>query len=146
MPPEGNSLQADAPEQQLSGGARRVLVVDDMVETAKLLARLLQKLGEHEIQVAHNGQAAMQAAKDLRPDIILLDIGLPGTDGYDVARQLRQEPELDHTLLVALTGYGGDEDRRRSLEAGFDQHLVKPASLADLRALLAGPKRLPVAK
>jgi CheY-like chemotaxis protein len=141
-----SSIKADAPEQDLSAGGRRVLVVDDMVETAKVLARLLERLGDHEIQLAHNGPAAVEAAKAQRPDIILLDIGLPGISGYDVARQLRRQPELDHTLLVALTGYGGEDDRQRSREAGFDQHLVKPPSLDDLRGLLAGPKRLPVAE
>ena len=84
-----------------------------------------------------DGASALTKAQELRPDLILLDIGLPGMDGYQVAIQMRKRSELDRTVLVALTGYGQEEDRRRSLEAGFDQHLVKPASVEDLKQVLA---------
>src|SRR5205807_5241252 len=91
----------------------------------------------HEVHVVHDGTAALESASTLRPDLVLLDIGLPGIDGYEVARRLRQQDEFQKTLLVALTGYGQEEDRRRSREAGFDAHLVKPLDLHGLLELLA---------
>ena len=87
--------------------------------------------------VAHDGPGALRAAEAQRPDVALLDIGLPGMDGYELARRLRQEPALGRPVLVALTGWGQEEDRRRSQEAGFDHHLVKPVELEDLQQLLA---------
>ena len=100
------------------------------------LARLLQAAG-HEVEAVHDGQAALVNAPRWRPDVILLDIGLPGIDGYEVARRLRAQPETKETTLVALTGYGQDEDRRRSQEAGFDHHLVKPVERGSLQWLFA---------
>jgi PAS domain S-box-containing protein len=120
--------------------AARILVVDDNAPGAKLLARLLEKLGNYEIAVAHDGEDGIAAAQSFRPDLILLDIGLPKLDGYEVARRLRDRPEFRDTLLVALTGYGTAEDRRRSVQAGFDDHLVKPPSLDTLRHTLAHPR------
>jgi PAS domain S-box-containing protein len=114
---------------------RRVLVVDDNVDAALSLSRLLQADG-HEVEAVHDGAAALASAPGWRPDVILLDIGLPGLDGYEVARRLRQHPQTEKTLLIALTGYGQDEDRRRSQEAGFDHHLVKPIERGSLRKLL----------
>jgi CheY-like chemotaxis protein len=117
-----------------------VLIVDDNVTAASMLELLLNNLGCDDVQLAHDGAAALAVADRQQPEIILLDIGLPHTSGYEVARELRARPEHNGTLLVALTGYGSEEDRRRSLEAGFDEHRVKPLSVDDLQRLLAHPK------
>ncbi len=116
--------------------SRRVLVVDDNVDAAEMLALFLRTEG-HEVRTAHDGPAALHAAESFRPEVILLDIGLPRMDGYTVARRLREQPGLKTSLLVALTGYGQEEDRRRAHEAGFDAHLVKPADSDELQKLLA---------
>jgi CheY-like chemotaxis protein len=113
-----------------------VLLVDDNEDAAEALAMLLRQAG-HEVLTAHEGAAALDATLAFRPEVVLLDIGLPGLDGYEVARRLRGEPGLEGVLLVALTGFGQDEDRRRALEAGFDAHLTKPADVAALTAVLA---------
>ncbi|MEO6811435.1 MAG: PAS domain S-box protein [Isosphaeraceae bacterium] len=118
---------------------RRILIVDDHPDAAKSLATLLTILG-NDVQVAHDGPAALDAAHAHHPAIMLMDIGLPGMDGYEVARRLRQEPEFQEMSLIALTGWGQEEDRRRSLEAGFDAHLVKPVDFDALQALLARGK------
>ncbi len=128
--PQGDSHNAHAPRL-------RVLVVDDNVDAAKTLAMLLRLEG-HEIRMEHDGLAAVEAAQAYAPDVVLLDIGLPGLDGYEVARRLRAIPALADTVLVALTGYGQEEDRRRSATAGFDHHLVKPIDLQTLASLLSG--------
>jgi CheY-like chemotaxis protein len=120
----------------IGGARRRVLVVDDNVDAAHSLARLLEAAG-HDVSAVYDGLAALSQASQLRPDVILLDIGLPGLDGYEVARRLRSRPETAAALLVALTGYGQDEDRRRSQEAGFDHHLVKPVERGSLQRLFA---------
>ena len=114
----------------------RVLVVDDNIDTATALARLLRLLG-HDVLSAHDGPTALEAARTHRPEIVLLDIGLPGMDGYEVVRRLRTEECCQHSLIIAASGYGQDEDRRRSREAGFDHHLVKPVDFDDLINLLA---------
>ncbi|HEX5128470.1 MAG TPA: response regulator, partial [Usitatibacter sp.] len=106
-------------------GTLRVLVVDDNGDAAQTLATLLQLQG-HEVRVAHDGAGAIAVAQSYRPDILFLDLGMPGMDGYEVARRVRKHPELRRTVLAALTGWGQDEDRRRTAEAGFDHHLVKP--------------------
>ncbi len=116
---------------------RRVLVVDDNLDAANSLARLLDRLYGQEVRVSYDGPSALEVASDYRPDVVLLDIGMPGMDGHEVARQLRSRPEFERTLLVALTGWGQDTDRRKSREAGFDRHLVKPVDPAELRSLLA---------
>jgi signal transduction histidine kinase/CheY-like chemotaxis protein len=113
----------------------RILVVDDNVDVADSLAALLKELG-HDVRMAHAGPQALELAQDFRPEVVLLDIGLPGMDGYEVARRLRREPGPGGVLLVALSGYGQEEDRRRSREAGFDEHVVKPMKLATLQGLL----------
>jgi two-component system CheB/CheR fusion protein len=125
---EKQPAQVDVP-------ARNLLIVDDNPDAAESLAALLQ-LGGHSVRIAPNGQLAIQAAQASVPDVVLLDIGLPGMDGYTVASQLRKLPGMDKALLVAVTGYGRDEDRRRSQEAGFDQHLVKPVDIDQLQQLL----------
>lgn len=105
--------------------SRRVLIVDDNEDTAKSLAVMLRIEG-HEARIAHSGLTAMDEAREFRPEFIFLDINLPGMNGFDVARRLRLDPELGGVTIVAVTGYGQKEDRRRTQEAGFDHHLVKP--------------------
>jgi two-component system CheB/CheR fusion protein len=112
-----------------------VLVVEDSRDAADSLRMLLGRLG-HEAKVAATGPEGVRVAQDWSPDVVLCDIGLPGLDGYGVARQLRLHPATARARLVALTGYGGDEDRRRSRQAGFDHHLTKPAEPDDLVKLL----------
>ena len=121
---------------------RRVLIVDDNEDGAESLAMLLD-LGGHETHKAHDGEAAIEAAERLRPDAVLLDIGLPGLNGYEVCRRIRQRPWGKDVFLVALTGWGQDEDRQRSEEAGFDQHMVKPADHDVLMNLLRSLPRRP---
>jgi signal transduction histidine kinase len=115
----------------------RVLVVEDNIDAAESLATLL-RLWHHDVNVVHDGCAALDAAREQQPEVVLLDIGLPGLDGYQVARRLREEVGLNHALLVAMTGYGQPEDRRRSREAGIQYHFVKPVEPLVLRNLLAG--------
>lgn len=115
---------------------RRVLVVDDNIDAAKSLAMLL-RAGGHEVHLAHSASMALDAAKTLRPEMIFLDIGLPEMNGYEVARRMRQDLGLNDAVLAAVTGYGQDEDRRRSQSAGIDVHLVKPVDLEVLTTLLA---------
>ncbi len=105
--------------------ARRVLVVDDNVDSARGTSLILQRNG-HDVRLAYDGPAAVAAAQEHRPEFVLLDIGLPGMDGYEVARRLRQDENLRGLKLIAVSGYGQESDRRRSQEAGFDEHLVKP--------------------
>jgi DNA-binding response OmpR family regulator len=109
-------------------------VVDDNVDAAQSLANLLTMSG-HETRTEHDGTTAVEAALAWRPDVALLDIGLPGISGFEVARRIRQQSK--HMVLVALTGYGQETDRQRSREAGFDHHLVKPADFDDVEKILA---------
>lgn len=118
-----------------SVSGRRILVVDDSVDSADSLALLLRMLG-HTTMAAHDGEAALQAMTAFHPEIVLLDIGLPRLNGYEVARRLREMPGGKSLLLIALTGYGQDEDRRRSVEAGFDYHLTKPLDLTSFQVIL----------
>jgi CheY-like chemotaxis protein len=113
-----------------------MLVVDDNRDAAESLALLLHSEG-YAVEVAHDGFAALELALSQRPRVVLLDIGLPGMDGYAVARALRQHPEMQQTHLLALTGYGTAEDRHRSRAAGFDLHLVKPVDFDMLQGVLA---------
>jgi CheY-like chemotaxis protein len=115
---------------------RRVLIVDDNKDAAEWLATLLGLSG-HETHVAHDGVEAVRAAERLRPDAVLLDIGLPRIDGYEVCRRMRQQPWGRDLMIVALTGWGQDEDRQKSREAGFNTHLVKPVDDEVLLNLLA---------
>jgi CheY-like chemotaxis protein/two-component sensor histidine kinase len=123
-----------------SATAWRILVVDDNVDAADSLA-LLFKAANHDAQVAYSSEAALELASKYRPDFVLLDIGLPGMDGYEVARRLRQQPELKNLRLIALTGYGQESDHARSQEAGFDHHVVKPVEFESLHSLLASLAR-----
>jgi CheY-like chemotaxis protein len=115
---------------------RRILVVDDNTDSAISLALLLKFKG-HEVRTAQDGVAGMQTAAAFQPDLILLDIGMPGLNGYDVCRRIRKEPWGKSVCIVALTGWGQDEDKRRSAEAGFNGHLVKPVELGALEKLLS---------
>jgi CheY-like chemotaxis protein len=117
----------------------RVLVVEDLKDAADTLALLLRLLG-HEARVAYNGPDGLRVAREWLPDYILSDVGLPGMDGWELARQLRSDPGTARAHLIAVTAYGTDEDRRRSREAGYERHLVKPLDPNDLLALLARPR------
>jgi len=127
---------ARKPARQPEGRSSRILVIDDNIDTARGLGRLLRLLG-HEVATSHDGPAALEAAREHRPEFVLLDIGLPGMDGYEVARRLRQDEGCKDAVLVAISGYGQDEDRRRSKQAGIDHHLVKPIDHDALVTLLA---------
>jgi CheY-like chemotaxis protein len=113
-------------------GQRSILVVDDYADSADTIATLLRGEG-HVVHVCHDGPAALRMARELRPDAILLDIGLPGMTGFEVARLLRSQEDTQDCLIVALSGYGQTADHELSQRAGFDAHLVKPAELAVLR-------------
>jgi CheY-like chemotaxis protein len=133
------TLQGDEGEESPGAAARRrILVVDDNRDSAMTLGMMLKLMG-NEIQTAHDGLAAVEAAEQFRPDMILLDIGIPKLNGYDACRRIREQPWSRGMEIVALTGWGQEEDRRRSKEAGFDDHLVKPVELAILQKLLAKP-------
>ncbi len=130
---DGGAPRAAAPAAR--GAPRRILVVDDNRDSADTLATLLRLVG-NDVRTAHDGRQALEVAAAYQPDLVLLDIGLPGLNGYEVAWQLRTEPGYGRAVLVALTGYGGEEDRRRSLAAGFDDHMVKPVDFDALQTLL----------
>jgi CheY-like chemotaxis protein len=127
---ESGGTTADAPS------GLRILIVDDNRDAADSLAMLLEMMG-NEVRTAHDGLEAVGAAAVFRPEVALLDIGLPKLSGYDVARRIREQEGGANVLLVAVTGWGQEEDRRRSREAGFDEHLTKPVRLEALQQLLA---------
>jgi PAS domain S-box-containing protein len=140
-PVQSQSIVARSSEPARSGACcepQRILVVDDNVDGARSLEKLLKMRG-HEVAVTHDGYAALDEARRFRPSIVLLDIGLPGLNGYEVARRLRKMPRMRDVLLVAMTGWGKEDDRRKSMEAGFNAHLVKPVELPDLEAILSNP-------
>jgi CheY-like chemotaxis protein len=128
-PPEDSSAQAPS-------GARRVLIVDDNADSAESMAVLLRFHG-HEVRLAYNGQAALEEAHAFRPEVMFLDLDLPKVDGYEVARRLRREPAMRDMTMVAMTGYGQEEDRQRTQEAGFQSHMVKPVDFDKIEELLA---------
>jgi PAS domain S-box-containing protein len=133
--PIGDAATVGTDEIRPRGTSRKVLVVDDNMDAAESTAMLLRMLG-HSVETAHDGHSALQAARTFHPEVVLLDIGLPGMSGYEVAKALRAEFGLERHLLVALTGYGQEEDRRKSDASGFDRHLVKPVDPGTLIALL----------
>lgn len=133
---ESRVASSESQNSSLLATPLRILVVDDNVDTVLSFSMLLRASG-HDVQTAHDGLKAVQAAIEYRPDIVLLDIGLPGLNGYEVAKQLRAHPDMKHVVLVALTGYGQDSDRQTSSEAGFTYHLVKPARFDELQKILA---------
>jgi CheY-like chemotaxis protein len=124
----------------LTPESRCILIVDDNQDAADSLGALLSLMG-NDVHIAYDGLQAMEMATALHPHIVLMDIGLPKLNGYEAARQMRTVHGLTDVMLVALTGWGQGEDRRRSQEAGFDRHLVKPVGLDDLQAILAAPVR-----
>jgi PAS domain S-box-containing protein len=132
------SPEPKAPDHGPKG--RRVLVVDDNADSAETMVILLQIWG-HDVHVATDGPTALAVAAQRRPEVVLLDIGLPGMNGYDVARRLREIPGMENAVLVAMTGYGQEEDRRRSWEAGFTRHLVKPIASEILKEVLRDLRR-----
>jgi signal transduction histidine kinase/ActR/RegA family two-component response regulator len=134
-PPAANGEAAPP----FAAGTYRVLIVDDNADAAESLALLLQTMGQV-VQTAHDGVTALDAVERFGPDVVLLDIGLPGMNGYEVARELRRRG-LSNVLLVALTGYGQQEDQARAREAGFDHHLVKPTDVTRLPELFATFRR-----
>jgi signal transduction histidine kinase/CheY-like chemotaxis protein len=120
--------------------SRRILVVDDNFGAARVVSLLLKKLGDHQVEMAHDGPTALESITAFQPDLVLLDIGLPGMDGYEVAKTIRANVNAQQPFLVALTGYGQAEDIQASKAAGFDQHLVKPPSVDMLLDLLTHPR------
>jgi CheY-like chemotaxis protein len=134
--PQPLPLPSPTAKAEPTGPLLRVLVVDDNVDTVTTLAMLVQEAG-HEVRTAFDGSAVLEAALDYRPNVVLLDIGLPGLNGFEVAKQLRQQPVLQDAVLIAMTGYGREVDQRRSREAGFDHHLVKPGDFAKVLRILA---------
>jgi len=129
---ESDRLQ---PARKQPAGGCRILLVDDNADSAHTMAALLAVEG-HETVVAYDGDTALQRAQAMAPDAILVDIGLPGMNGFQVARELRARPETRGALLIAVTGYGQAADRQRAMEAGFDHHLVKPVDLNAVQKLL----------
>jgi CheY-like chemotaxis protein len=118
------------------GKGRRVLVVDDNVDAAISLGMLLTEMG-HDVEVVHDGVAAVEKARAMRPDFMLLDLTMPGLSGLTVAQRLRADPQCAGIRIVAVTGHGREDDLRRSREAGFDDHVVKPVAPERLSSLLA---------
>ena len=119
---------------------RRVLVADDNEDSAETLALLLQALG-NEVRAVHDGQRAVEEVESFRPDVALLDIGMPGLDGYAAARLIRSQPWGQAVVLIALTGWGLDEDVQKAREAGFDRHLLKPVDIGPLQDAMASVVR-----
>jgi CheY-like chemotaxis protein len=134
-------VPAPSPEPRRAFGKLRVLVVDDNRDAASTLAMLVEVMG-HEVRTAHDGETAVHLAGELEPDVVLMDLGMPGLDGYDACRRMRDRAARRRMRLVAVTGWGQDEDRRKSAAAGFDEHLVKPVRPESLIALL-GDMRMP---
>jgi CheY-like chemotaxis protein len=114
----------------------KILLVDDNLDVVASLSTLLEILG-HEVFSVTDGVAGLQSALDRHPDVVILDIGLPGMDGYQVARMIRSQPELDRVRLIAVTGYGSEQDRDTAIAAGFDLHMVKPVEFSALVSALA---------
>jgi CheY-like chemotaxis protein len=120
-------------------GRLRVLVVDENIDAAHSLAAVLKQMG-HQVEVSYDGLAGLEAARRLQPAVIFLDLALPGMEGYEVASQLRRDPAFKDAVIIAVTGSAGDEARRRTREAGFDHHLVKPVDPEFLKSLLGGTR------
>ncbi|HET8696710.1 MAG TPA: response regulator, partial [Gammaproteobacteria bacterium] len=131
--PKGNGAAAPAESPPL-----RLLIIDDNADTANGLALHLRECGRHVVRLAQTGRAGVAVAQEFAPEVVLLDIGLPDIDGYEVARQLRADERLRDVPLIALTGFGGDGDRARAARAGFRSYLVKPVAYDVLSQVLAG--------
>lgn len=130
--PDRNLIEPAGPS---NNGHCEILVVDDNRDAANSLAMLLKTMG-HQVSVAHNGESALESVRESLPDVVFLDIGMPGMDGYEVARRLRADTKFDRVCLAALTGWGQAEDRRRTADAGFDHHIVKPPDLKAIMSIL----------
>ena len=139
LPADAATLPARAPAEEApaaGGRQHRILVADDNRDAADTLAKMLKLFG-HEVRIAYDGEEAVRVAADFVPDLALLDIGMPRLNGYDAARSIRSQPRGGRIKIVALTGWGQPEDKRRSQSAGFDEHLVKPVDPAVLGRILA---------
>lgn len=148
LPLLNTTAEASARAQIGAGTAAthmRLLVVDDNCDAAETLAALLSMLG-HTVSVANDGLQALRMLEQQRADAVLLDLGMPGMSGYEVAAAIRQHPELNRTLLIALTGWGGENDRARTARAGFDRHLTKPASIEAINDVLSSLRDIPLAQ
>jgi CheY-like chemotaxis protein len=121
---------------------KRVLIVDDNLDAAETLAMMLEMLGQQTRQ-AHEGNGALRVAQEYNPDVIFMDIGLPGLSGHEVVTRMRRELGMTDAYIIALSGYGTEEDRRKSFHAGFDTHLVKPLDPSALPGILASAERRP---
>src|SRR5262249_32857357 len=131
-PQAQETLRTRAPQQGLR---HRILVVDDNIDAAESLGTMLAYSG-HDVRVAHGGAEALTAAREFAPNVMILDLGMPEMDGYAVARAVRSDPKMASTRLIALSGYGQPDDRRRTADVGFDEHLVKPVEHDVLNAAL----------
>jgi CheY-like chemotaxis protein len=141
-PPEEELAQGSATVAKVSLETLKVLVVDDNRAAADMLGTLFRLKG-NPVQLAHDGEEALRAAEKFLPDVVLLDLGMPKLNGYDACRRMREQPWGQKTIIIALTGWGRDEDRERTRDAGFDYHLVKPVrplSLLEVIAELARKK------
>jgi two-component system CheB/CheR fusion protein len=138
--PQDSEPRSTAPSAPATGSPERILVVDDNVDGAHSMSLLLRAAG-HEVQAAFGSQDCFEAVASFRPQVIILDLGLPGVDGFEIARRLRGNPDTNDVVLIALSGYGGDEARQKTREIGFDYHLVKPADLDMLHQILASSAR-----
>src|SRR5580698_10367533 len=121
-----------------SGGSAkplRVLLVDDSIEAAEAMSMLLETLG-HDVRTMHDGPSTLAMVDEFAPEVVILDIGLPGMNGFEVARELRARESTRHVLMIALTGYGDASDKRQAHEAGFDHHLVKPVSFTTIENMI----------
>jgi CheY-like chemotaxis protein len=129
----GDSLDSAGPFESVT---RRVVVIDDNEDAAQIMALVLEALGS-QVRIAYDGESALKAIAEFRPDVVLLDIGMPGMDGYETCRRIRFEPFGSDVFIVALTGWGQEQDKRHATEAGFDAHLTKPADPAMLERILS---------
>jgi CheY-like chemotaxis protein len=140
LAPRDLDIEPAVPDAEVAQPARvkprRVLIVDDNVDQTYSLATLLKLLG-HEVQTAHDGKKALEVAADFVPELALVDIGLPGMNGFEVARRIRGNPRLKDVVLAAQTGWGHEDARRQSQGAGFNHHLIKPVEITKLQELLA---------
>jgi CheY-like chemotaxis protein len=132
--PQSTTAIPDLSVQRVSTRSFKVLIVEDMRALRVITARLLEKLG-HVVQFAENGPLALSKLETFIPDVVFSDIAMPGMTGYELAQRIRQRPDCSQVYLVALTGFGQSSDRDRALEAGFDEHMVKPVDIALLREL-----------
>jgi len=136
MPAAVVGKPVDVPQPSPGAGKYRILVIEDNRDAADTI-KLFLNLEGYEVQAVYNGSDGLEAARNFRPRVILCDIGLPGIDGYQVVRRLRQDAEFSSIYAIALTGYGRDEDQKNARDAGFNLHLIKPIDYNNLRNTLA---------